>query len=124
MPGLLLVLTFFLQKPTFLEWAMLGSNQRPLPCEFSTPFTLAYRSLREMGFVHDRSARQQWPWRFWPTEDTGEHASCRVGEAGREDDDRWGRYPWGQYPIAGVLCTKASLVSCLTRKSATSAREM
>jgi hypothetical protein len=28
---------------------MLGSNQRPLPCEFSSPFTAAYRSLREMG---------------------------------------------------------------------------
>jgi hypothetical protein len=39
--------------------------------------------------------------------------------AEREDDDRW-----GQYPIAGVLWTKASSVSCLTRKSATSAREM
>jgi hypothetical protein len=65
-------------------------------------------------------------------ESTGEHASCYVGEArqprlvsaetrraDREDGDRW-----GQYPIAGVLCTKASSVSCLTRKSATSAREM
>ena len=50
---------------------------------------------------------------------TGEHTSCRVGEADREDDDRW-----GQYPIAGISCTKASSVSCLTRKSATSAREM
>jgi len=82
--------------------------------------------------VHGRSARQQWPWRLWSTESTGEHASCRVGEArqprlvsaetrraDREDGDRW-----GQYPIAGVLCTKASSVSCLTRKSATSAREM
>ena len=39
--------------------------------------------------------------------------------AEREDDDRW-----GQYPIAGVLWTQASSVSCLTRKSATSAREM
>src|SRR5215213_3338049 len=25
--------TFFLQNSVFLEWAMLGSNQRPLPCE-------------------------------------------------------------------------------------------
>ena len=39
--------------------------------------------------------------------------------ADREDDDRW-----GQYPIAGVLCTKVLSVSCLARKSATSAREM
>jgi hypothetical protein len=39
--------------------------------------------------------------------------------ADRDDDDRW-----DQYPIAGVLCRKASSVSCLTRKSATSAREM
>jgi hypothetical protein len=63
--------------------------------------------------VHGRSAGQQWPWRPWSTENTGEHASCCVGEArqprlasaetrraDREDYDRW-----GQYPIAGVLCT-------------------
>jgi hypothetical protein len=25
----------FLQNGTFSEWAMLGSNQRPLPCEGS-----------------------------------------------------------------------------------------
>jgi hypothetical protein len=47
-------------------------------------------------------------------------AGQRLDDAAeREDDDRW-----GQYPIAGVLWTKASSVSCLTRKSATSAREM
>jgi hypothetical protein len=27
------ILTFFLQTTTFSKWAMLGSNQRPLPCE-------------------------------------------------------------------------------------------
>ena len=27
--------TFYLQNEKFLEWAMLGSNQRPLPCEVS-----------------------------------------------------------------------------------------
>jgi hypothetical protein len=26
-------LAFLLQKVTFNKWAMLGSNQRPLPCE-------------------------------------------------------------------------------------------
>ena len=31
--------------------------------------------------VHGRSAGQQWPWRSWSTENIGEHASCRVGEA-------------------------------------------
>jgi hypothetical protein len=34
-PGLLPTLTFYLQNATFCEWAMLGSNQRPLPCEGS-----------------------------------------------------------------------------------------
>jgi hypothetical protein len=34
---------------------MLGSNQRPLPCEFSTPVTAAYRSLREMGLFPEIS---------------------------------------------------------------------
>jgi hypothetical protein len=29
------LLHFFLQKGNFLKWAMLGSNQRPLPCEGS-----------------------------------------------------------------------------------------
>jgi hypothetical protein len=43
--------TFNLQSGAFLEWAMLGSNQRPLPCESSSPVTAAYRSLREMGFL-------------------------------------------------------------------------
>ena len=28
-------LVFYLQNDTFHEWAMLGSNQRPLPCEGS-----------------------------------------------------------------------------------------
>jgi hypothetical protein len=28
-------LTFDLQNAAFAEWAMLGSNQRPLPCEGS-----------------------------------------------------------------------------------------
>jgi hypothetical protein len=32
-PGLLLLRTFSLQLSVFLRWAMLGSNQRPLPCE-------------------------------------------------------------------------------------------
>jgi hypothetical protein len=27
--------TFYLQNTAFSEWAMLGSNQRPLPCEGS-----------------------------------------------------------------------------------------
>ena len=27
--------TIYLQKHNFSEWAMLGSNQRPLPCEGS-----------------------------------------------------------------------------------------
>jgi hypothetical protein len=31
--------------------------------------------------VHGRSAKQQWPWRLWSTENTSEHASCCVGEA-------------------------------------------
>jgi hypothetical protein len=30
------ILTSFLQNSIFFEWAMLGSNQRPLPCEGST----------------------------------------------------------------------------------------
>src|SRR5215208_4865791 len=30
---LLLPSTFYLQNEIFWEWAMLGSNQRPLPCE-------------------------------------------------------------------------------------------
>jgi hypothetical protein len=34
---------------------MLGSNQRPLPGEFSSPFTVAYRSLREMGLFREIS---------------------------------------------------------------------
>jgi hypothetical protein len=33
MPALLRASTFFLQIAVFEEWAMLGSNQRPLPCE-------------------------------------------------------------------------------------------
>ena len=32
---LLVSSTVLLQNITFLEWAMLGSNQRPLPCEGS-----------------------------------------------------------------------------------------
>jgi hypothetical protein len=35
-PALSLTLTFSLQNSIFPEWAMLGSNQRPLPCEGST----------------------------------------------------------------------------------------
>jgi hypothetical protein len=35
LPALLRNLKFFLQNAIFLEWAMLGSNQRPLPCEGS-----------------------------------------------------------------------------------------
>src|SRR5215204_5034472 len=34
-PGRPLTLTFFLQNAIFSQWAMLGSNQRPLPCEGS-----------------------------------------------------------------------------------------
>ncbi len=34
-PSLPLILAFFLGISTFSEWAMLGSNQRPLPCESS-----------------------------------------------------------------------------------------
>jgi hypothetical protein len=34
---------------------MLGSNQRPLPCELSALFTAAYRSLREMGLFTEIS---------------------------------------------------------------------
>jgi hypothetical protein len=30
-----LELTFYLQMQSFIEWAMLGSNQRPLLCESS-----------------------------------------------------------------------------------------
>ena len=30
-----LCFVFYLQNSTFSEWAMLGSNQRPLPCEGS-----------------------------------------------------------------------------------------
>ncbi len=33
--ALLYSLIFSLQNITFSEWAMLGSNQRPLPCEGS-----------------------------------------------------------------------------------------
>jgi hypothetical protein len=29
-------LAIYLQNAIFSEWAMLGSNQRPLPCEVST----------------------------------------------------------------------------------------
>src|SRR5215208_4948458 len=35
-PDLLLALAFCLQNTIFSEWAMLGSNQRPPPCEGST----------------------------------------------------------------------------------------
>ena len=35
MRGIRVYSTFYLQSSTFLEWAMLGSNQRPLPCEGS-----------------------------------------------------------------------------------------
>src|SRR5918994_6557484 len=34
-PDLLLLRTFSQQISVFLRWAMLGSNQRPLPCEGS-----------------------------------------------------------------------------------------
>jgi len=34
-PGFLLLCTFSLQIDVFRGWAMLGSNQRPLPCESS-----------------------------------------------------------------------------------------
>ena len=33
--GLRFTLVFYLQNATFDKWAMLGSNQRPLPCEGS-----------------------------------------------------------------------------------------
>jgi len=35
--GLLLTFTYYLQNIALKEWAMLGSNQRPLPCEGSEP---------------------------------------------------------------------------------------
>jgi hypothetical protein len=50
-PSLLIAFTLFLQSGTFLKWAMPGSNQRTLPCEFSAPFTAAYRSLRELAYL-------------------------------------------------------------------------
>jgi hypothetical protein len=34
--------TFILQNVTFPQWAMLGSNQRPLPCEGSVAFSRAF----------------------------------------------------------------------------------
>jgi hypothetical protein len=36
-----------LQNTIFPERAMLGSNQRPLPCEGSRVFTIGYRCLRK-----------------------------------------------------------------------------
>ena len=39
---------FFLQNSIFSEWAMLGSNQRPLPCEGSKVTTAVYRHIPKM----------------------------------------------------------------------------
>ncbi len=47
----LFVLAVRLQNVLWLtvkEWAMLVSNQRPLPCEYTVASTVAYRSVREM----------------------------------------------------------------------------
>jgi hypothetical protein len=38
-PALLLAVIFVLQNAAFPKWAMLGSNQRPLPCEGSKDFS-------------------------------------------------------------------------------------
>jgi hypothetical protein len=56
--GLLLIFMFYLQISIFFEWAMLGSDQRPLPCEgestrspgftmvHGTPVTRSSRAMR------------------------------------------------------------------------------
>ena len=52
---LLLPSTFYLQNEIFWEWAMLGSNQRPLPCEgrsrMSQLFAVVQKCLQNRPFV-------------------------------------------------------------------------
>ncbi len=38
---------FFLQNDAFSEWAMLVSNQRPLPCECESLVSLAFAVVRK-----------------------------------------------------------------------------
>jgi hypothetical protein len=40
-------LTFNLQNAVFLEWAMLGSNQRPPPCKLGRGFPTTLSPVRE-----------------------------------------------------------------------------
>jgi hypothetical protein len=42
-PGHFYFPTFYLQNSAYCEWAMLGSNQRPLPCEGRFAYAAAYR---------------------------------------------------------------------------------
>ena len=53
--GLFLSCAFSLQKEGFCEWAMLGSNQRPLPCEvkvlLSSAFAVVQNRLQNCAFA-------------------------------------------------------------------------
>ncbi len=42
---------FFLLFAGILEWAMLGSNQRPLPCEVRATYAAAYPMVSVMRFL-------------------------------------------------------------------------
>jgi hypothetical protein len=46
--AILLSTTYNLQIGTFLEWAMLGSNQRPLPCESSVIVCWTFLEVAKM----------------------------------------------------------------------------
>ena len=41
-------LVFHLQNAIFLEWAMLGSNQRPLPCEGRSLCSQLFASVQKL----------------------------------------------------------------------------
>jgi hypothetical protein len=45
---LLLPSTFYLQNITFYEWAMLGSNQRPLPCEVRSITSWLFAAVQKL----------------------------------------------------------------------------
>jgi hypothetical protein len=42
-----LLLPLYLNVEEFYEWAMLGSNQRPLPCEGESNSSLAFSTVHE-----------------------------------------------------------------------------
>src|SRR5215213_10182711 len=44
---LLLPSTFYLQNEIFWEWAMLGSNQRPLPCEVRSIMSWLFATVQK-----------------------------------------------------------------------------